>query len=202
MDEPQTADINLIIRGELIGLGPLRRDLLTTYQRWMNDLNVTRTLGAPDRPMTTEREQAWLEDALTSMEPAFTIYTLEDMRPIGNTSLWNFDTENRTCFFGILIGERDAWGHGYGTETTRLMLQYAFDVLGLQNVTLTVQATNTRGIRAYERAGFRRAGVRRNAIRVGRHRIDEIMMDAVPDDIEPSFLDRLMHPEGHRDVGM
>lgn len=188
MLDQQPKDIDLIIRGELIGLGPIRSDLLTTYQRWMNDLNVTRTLGAPSRPMTAEREQAWLDNALLSSDPNFTIYTLDDMRPIGNTSLFNFSTESATCFFGILIGERDAWGHGYGTETTRLMLRYAFDVLGLRNVMLTAHADNTRGIRAYERAGFRRIGLRRNALLVGRHRIDEILMDAVPEDFEPWVL--------------
>ncbi|HYI16605.1 MAG TPA: GNAT family protein [Thermomicrobiales bacterium] len=194
MEDVQPVDIDIIIRGEQVGLGPIRGDLVTTYQRWMNDLQVTRTLGAPSRPMTVERERQWADIALVSTDPMFTIYTLEEMRPIGNTSLFDFDTDNASCYFGILIGERDAWGKGYGTETTRLMLAYAFDVLGLQNVALTAHADNHGGIRAYERAGFRKIGVRRNAIRVGRHRIDEILMDATPDDIEPSFLDRIMHP--------
>jgi RimJ/RimL family protein N-acetyltransferase len=164
---------------------------LATYKRWMNDLAVTRTLGRPSLPMTTEREQSWLDGALLSSEPHFTIYTLSDLRPIGNTSLFEINSDAATCFFGILIGERDAWGHGYGTETTRLMLHYAFDVLGFRNVTLTVHADNTGGIRAYERAGFRRIGARRNAILAGRHRLDEILMDAIPEDLEPSGL-------GHR----
>lgn len=195
MGERQPTDIDLIIRGELVGLGPIRSDLVTTYQRWMNDLHVTRTLAIPSRPMTTEREQQWADGAVMSSEPTFTIYSLEDMRPIGNTGLTNIDEDHGTCYFGIVIGERDAWGRGYGTETTRLMLQYAIDVLGFQNVTLTVHADNPRGIRAYERAGFRKAGVRRNALQVGRRRVDEIIMDATPDDIQPSFLDRIMHPE-------
>lgn len=194
-DTPQP-DVTLFIRGEKVGLGPIRSDLLTTYQRWMNDLHVTRALGAPSRPMTTEREQSWADSALLSPDPAFTIYILDDMRPIGNTSFFDISAADATCYFGILIGERDAWGHGYGTETTRLMLQYAFDVLGMQNVSLTVNADNPRGIRAYERAGFRQIGVRRNAIQRGRRRIDEILMDAIPDDIEPSYLDGVMHPEG------
>jgi RimJ/RimL family protein N-acetyltransferase len=188
MTDSQPGTIDLFIRGERIGLGPIRADLLTTYQRWMNDLNNTRTLGVPSIPMTTGREQAWLDGALASSDPTFTIYTLDDMRPIGNTSLFDINSEFATCFFGILIGERDAWGHGYGTETTRLMLHYAFDVLGFRNVTLTVHADNIRGIRAYERAGFRRIGTRRNALVAGRLRLDEILMDAIPEDIEPSEL--------------
>jgi RimJ/RimL family protein N-acetyltransferase len=195
VDDHSSADIDIIIRGERVGLGPLRAELVLTYRRWMNDLQVTRTLGAPRVPMTTEREQQWAEAMLTSTDPNFTIYRLEDMQPIGNTGFHQIDAANATCFFGILIGERDVWGQGYGTETTRLMLQYAFDVLGYQNVTLTVHAGNRGGIRAYEKAGFKHAGVRRNALRVGRRRIDELMMDATPDDVEPSYLDAMMHNE-------
>ena len=193
--ETKNSDVNLIIRGELVGLGPLRRDLLETYQRWINDLAVTRTLAQPGYPMTTERELVWLEGALLSTEPTFTIYTLADMRPIGNTGLHDLDSRHARCWFGIMIGERDAWGHGYGTEVTRLMLAYAFDVLGMQHVALTAHANNTRGLRAYERAGFRRVGVLRGAVRSGRRRMDEVIMDAVPGDVEPSYLDALMQPD-------
>jgi hypothetical protein len=35
------------IEGDLVALGPLRRDLLPLYQRWINDLGTMRTLGLP-----------------------------------------------------------------------------------------------------------------------------------------------------------
>jgi RimJ/RimL family protein N-acetyltransferase len=57
------------------------------------------------------------------------------------------------------IGERDAWGQGYGTEALHLALQYAFDELNLHRITLTVIAYNERAIALYERAGFQREGV-------------------------------------------
>ncbi len=45
----------LNIEGELVALGPLRRDLLPLYQRWINDLVAARGLGA-FRPITVEKE--------------------------------------------------------------------------------------------------------------------------------------------------
>src|SRR5690606_35727569 len=102
------------------------------------------------------------------------------------------DARRGTAEYGIVIGEKDAWGKGYGTEATRLMLAYGFDVLGLQNIMLRVYANNPAGVRAYERAGFRKVGVLRNAMPLGRVRVDEILMDAIPDDIPPSDLQRLM----------
>ena len=57
------------------------------------------------------------------------------------------------------LGEREAWGQGYGTEALHLALQYAFDELNLHRITLTVIAYNERAIALYERAGFQREGV-------------------------------------------
>ena len=142
--------------------------------------------------MTLEAEYEWLKDALTAKDPLFTIYELATMRPIGNTGLHNVDHSSNTATFGLLIGEMDVWGKGYGTETTRLMLNYGFDVLGLYNIDLEVFAHNPGGIKAYERAGFKKIGVRRGARRVGRERYDIVYMDAVADDIEPSPLHHIM----------
>lgn len=186
----------LMIRGETVGLGPLRSDLATTYQRWVSELGSTRTLALSCLPMTLEAEVAWLESIANTPSAIFNIYILESMQVIGNTELHDISHENGTCGFGILIGEPDAWGKGYGTETTQLMLAYAFDVLGLHNVMLEVYEENPAAIRAYERAGFKRMGVRRRAKRIGREHCDIIFMDAVADDFPPSKLHNIMHPNG------
>lgn len=183
----------IMLRGELVELGPLRPDLIDTYLRWMNDLDVIRTLSGSRMPVTRAMEQQWLDHMLTSSTDAvFTIYVKETSQPIGNCGLHNISTRHRTAEFGIGIGEKSAWNKGYGTEATRLMLAYGFDVLGMQNILLRVYANNPGAVRVYERAGFRKIGVRRNAMQLGRTRIDEIYMDAIPDDIAPSDLQVLM----------
>jgi RimJ/RimL family protein N-acetyltransferase len=132
-------EIILNVVGELVALGPLRRDLLPVYQRWINDLGTMRTLGVPPLPMTSEKEQEWYDrQSKAENDVPFTIYERETLRPIGNTGVHDVDYRNRTATFGILIGEPECRGKGYGTETTRLMLDYAFTALGLQNVMLTV----------------------------------------------------------------
>ena len=47
---PNNEDPILIIEGDLVALGPLRRDLLPIYQRWINDLGTMRTLGVSRSP--------------------------------------------------------------------------------------------------------------------------------------------------------
>ena len=174
----------LILRGEKVGIGPLTRDLIELGFRWINDLSVTHTLGVfAQSVMTREDEEGWYQSTIGRKDvAAFAIYELATMRPIGTTDLRAINHQHGTALFGILIGEKDCWGKGYGTEATRLTLDFGFNILGLHNVLLNVYAYNRRGVRAYEKAGFRLIGRRREARRLAGKRYDEIMMDAVATD--------------------
>jgi RimJ/RimL family protein N-acetyltransferase len=173
----------LNIRGKKIALGPIRRDLLSVYVRWINDFEVTRSLELPMRPFPLEFEEAWYQRMTQSDHDfVFTIYDLETLRPIGNAGLHQVDHQQRTAEFGMAIGEKEFWGRGYGTETTSLLLDYGFRNLGLHNIMLRVFANNSAAIRAYEKAGFRRVGVRRESRRVGGDIWDILFMDCLSTD--------------------
>lgn len=180
------------IEGERVALGPLRRDLLPLYQRWMNDPAVVRTLGEGLRPLLLEDEQQWYERSVgATSDVVFQIYIRTGWRPIGTAGINEMDHQHGVAGFGIMIGEKDCWDQGYGTEATRLVLDYAFNVLGLHNVRLTVYDFNHRGVRAYEKAGFKVIGRRRQALRLGHERHDMILMDALATEFESPVLQRL-----------
>ena len=66
--------------------------------------------------------------------------------------------------------DKGSWGQGYGTEATRLVVQHAFATLNLNRVWLEVYEYNPRGLRAYEKVGFRKEGVKRqDNYRAGRY---------------------------------
>ena len=180
--------VNIV--GEKVALGPLRKDLIPTYTRWYNDFNTLRTLGAMPVPLTVGQEEKWYERVVAGggNEVAFTVYERNTMRPIGNSGLSDIDYRNRTAEFGITIGEPDARGKGYGTETAQLMLGYAFTALGLHNVKLTVHEYNLAGIRAYTKAGFKQYGRRREKILMGGKRWDEIHMECLATEWGPSTV--------------
>ena len=197
MDGSATPIVNIV--GDLVALGPLRRDLIPVYQRWVNDLTTVRTLGLPPRPMTMEAETAWYESqAVATGEAGFTIYERATWRPVGNTGLHGIDHRNRTAVFGILIGEADRRGKGYGTETTRLMLDYAFTALGLHSVMLTCFEFNLAGQRAYRKAGFKEFGRRRECRWMGGRLWDEIYMDCLASEFESPVLGRVFVPDEPR----
>jgi RimJ/RimL family protein N-acetyltransferase len=188
----------LNIEGELVALGPLRRDLIPTYLRWMNDFKTVRTLGMPPVPMTLEQETAWFDGAATGESVYFTIYQRASNRPIGNVALHDVDRHHQTAELGILIGEADARGRGYGTEAVRLILDYAFTALGLRNVMLCVFEYNLAGQRAYHKAGFREFGRQREARWFAGRRWDVIFMDCVASEFKSPVLARVFVPDEPR----
>ncbi len=180
------------IEGERVALGPLRRDLLPLYQRWINDPSVVRTVWASLRPLLLEDEQQWYDQKIGATDTVlFQVYIRDGWRPIGNAGLLELEHQHGVAEFGIMIGEKDCWDQGYGTEATRLILDYAFNVLGLHNVMLSVYDFNYRGVRAYEKAGFKVIGRRRQALRLGHERHDVILMDALATEFESPVLQRL-----------
>jgi RimJ/RimL family protein N-acetyltransferase len=185
---PHHRTLNIV--GELVALGPFVRDDLALYHRWINDFAVTRYYLDTPRPQTPEECAGWYE-CKSAGDPDnidFLIYELATMRPIGRVGIYVINYQHRRASFGILIGEKDCWGKGYGTEATRLTLDYGFRLLGLHNIMLSVSSANTAAIKAYTRAGFQVIGARREWRREGDHMLDNIFMDCLATDFDRSGL--------------
>ena len=187
------------IEGELVTLGPLRREHIPLYLRWINDFDTTRMLGIPPRPMTLEQETAWYEQA--AVDEARTMFTIHERATgcaIGNCGLHEVDLANCRTVVGIMIGEPDARGRGYGTEAMRLLLDYAFTVLGLHSVMLTVFEYNGAGRRCYEKVRFREMGRRRESRWYNGRFWDEIHMDILTSEFASPVLRKLLTPDQGR----
>lgn len=75
-------------------------------------------------------------------------------RPLGRIGLNQFSERDETCSLYVFIGERDAWGKGYGGDAIVTLLRWGFDELGLYLVQLWGLSTNVRAMRLYEKIGF------------------------------------------------
>ncbi|WNB86827.1 GNAT family protein [Cellulomonas sp. ATA003] len=106
-------------------------------------------------------------------------------RCVGEVVLNDWEPENESCGFRILVGPagRD---RGLGSEATALVLRHAFAHLGLYRVELGVYAFNPRARAVYERAGFVPEGVRRAALLFDGERVDEATMAV----LRPEWLAR------------
>ncbi|MGC9529658.1 MAG: GNAT family N-acetyltransferase [Candidatus Bipolaricaulaceae bacterium] len=152
--------------GQRVRLRAIEREDIPTFVRWFNDPRVRQYLLMYE-PMSKAKEERWF-DAQLQREDEF-LWAIEaradgDWIHIGNLGLHKVDWKNRNATFGIVLGEVDYWGKGYGLDATCTLLQFAFGELGLHRVELEVFAGNERARRCYERAGFRREGTRRQAL--------------------------------------
>ena len=174
-----------VIRGERISLRSIERDDLARCHAWMNDAQLRSTL-AQRYPMSLAREADWIERVTRGQDPSeinFAICLAESGRHIGNCGLVGIDRDNRVATLGILIGEKDCRGKGFGTDAIRTLCRFAFEEMDLRKIRLDAHADNDAGLKAYERVGFRREGLLREEVYRGGRAVDVVRMGLLRGDL-------------------
>jgi len=163
-----------VLIGEKVNLVAVERIYALLYTRWINDPEVARWLQA-DPPISLEMEYGWVDGIRRNDKMTFTILTKEG-KPIGNTGLEEITWKYRRATIGIMIGEKDHWGKGYGSDAVTTLLRYSFEELGMRRVELFTDMENVRARKAYLKCGFQEEGViRQNRSKNGRV-VDDVLM--------------------------
>jgi RimJ/RimL family protein N-acetyltransferase len=168
-----------MIYGKRIRFRSPERDDLPIFVNWINDPEVRAGLSL-FLPMSMAREEQWFNNMLKSPEEeqplSIEVKKKSDWVMIGNIGLFGFDSIARSAEAGILIGDKNYWDKGYGTEAMNLLLKHGFETLNLNRVFLRVYADNPRAVRCYEKAGFIHEGrMRQSRFSQGRF-IDILIM--------------------------
>ena len=174
------------ITGPRIYLSPFNPDCpeaTATWARWMNNRAVTDTFGGHGNPVSLASAKKTLQELYGHR---FDIVLPDGDVLIGHISLHDIDHLHRHAFMGIVIGEDEHRGRGYGTEAVRLILDYGFNTLNLHNIMLSVHADNHAGIAGFKKADFREAGRRREWVFKNGEYIDVIYMDILAREWEAS----------------
>jgi RimJ/RimL family protein N-acetyltransferase len=153
----------LVRRGQLVSLRthvPANRE---AFQRWYADREIAELLRHDLEPLTPTQSRGYFETFIlpsSARGSCFAIHERKSKRLVGTTALTDRirGRDGASALFRIVIGEKDVWGQGYGTEATRLMAEEAFDSMGLNEIRLEVFNHNLRAIAAYTRVGFEVTG--------------------------------------------
>ncbi len=94
----------------------------------------------------------------------FTICNNENNDPVGQTALFRIDWVGRMAVFYIGIADKENWSKGYGSEATKLIIEYAFQTINLNRIQLHVALENEAAIKVYRRIGFQVEGTLREAM--------------------------------------
>ena len=172
------------IVGERLYLSPFDAEdteICSKWAKWMNDRAVSDTFDG-HRNLTSLSSAKKTVQELTGYR--FFIVLLEGDELIGQISLHNIDHLHRNAFLGIMIGEVEHHGKGYGAEAVRLILDYGFNTLNLHNVMLSVHEDNDAGIACYKKAGFQEAGRRREWFYKNGKYYDVLYMDILENEFK------------------
>lgn len=152
-----------MIKGEKVMLRAIEQTDLEALHRWINDAEVIQYLGMRF-PKSLLDERRWLEREQDPMkELAVGIQTLEGQL-IGSCGLHRIDALNHCASLGVMIGEKEYWGQGYGTDALVTLCLFGFAEMNLHRISLHVYAFNQRAQRCYEKVGFVAEGRLREAV--------------------------------------
>lgn len=112
----------------------------------------------------------------------FAICSMATHEIIGDLAILDIDPDNHKAGFRIALHSRNTWNKGNGTEATQLALAFAFEDLQLNRLELEVYSHNVRGIKAYEKAGFKQEGTLRQSLYLNNAYFDEILMAMLRED--------------------
>lgn len=159
-----------MIDGERVRLRAMEPEDAERGYKWINDREVTRTLMAR-YPFSLVAEREFLQNAAKALDfhdVRLAIETKEGAqtggRPpvhIGFCGLHRGSAEDRHAELGIMIGDKEYWDQGYGSDAMMAVLRFAFFQMNLHKVSLGVFELNPRAQAVYRKCGFVEEGRRR-----------------------------------------
>ena len=147
--------------GEKIRLVPLDRDKhLNNALKWFNDPEVTQWLETGDWPLTRGAEEEFFR-ASERKDKATVQFAVESSQGehVGFSGLRSIDWQSQVAVSGSVIGRKDLWGRGLGTDAANVRNRYAFEVLGLRLLIATVIADNGASLKMLTKAGYTQVGL-------------------------------------------
>ena len=161
------------LTGEKVSLRPFSpADVTEVYVGWLNDPEVTRFSNQRFRSHSRESCEAYLASFADTANLFVSIRDAKSDRAIGTMTAYR-NEHHVTCDVGIMIGERDYWGGGYGQEAWNLLTDWLLTEGGVRKLTAGCLAPNGGMVRLMERSGMVREAVRK----------DHEIVDGRPEDI-------------------
>ena len=134
-------------------------DILNDYT-WRTDPELAQLIAVPPLKTSFIRYSLAYITGSCCFSPGwcrFAIETLEG-KHIGNCSYFNVDEAKGEAELSIMIGDRDYWGKGYGTDAVAALVSYVFHQTKLNRVYATPLASNIRSQKCFRKCGFVQSG--------------------------------------------
>lgn len=136
----------------------------------------------PKIPVSETAFRHWIQ-SIDETELVWSICREDEQEAIGTASIRHIDLQHRTAETGMgLLYESDR-GKGIGGEVKTLILDFAFEVMGLHTVMCTIDSRNERSRKSVEKSGYTRAGSLTANVPIGLGKyVDTLVYQLLADD--------------------
>lgn len=130
------------------------------YLKWMNDPDITSTIGRFDYLMPVSRKK--LIDYYSSLNPEtevfLAIYAADNLkrkgRFVGTLKIYDIEKLSQRASLGIAIGDKQSWNKGFASMAIAAASRYIFNVLGFRKITAGYLAKNIGMEKAFLKNGY------------------------------------------------
>lgn len=135
-----------------VKIRPLEERDAKTSVNWRNDPDIWQfTASRPDRIITLQDEIDWIRRVMED-KTSRRFAILADDSYVGNIYLT--DITKKDAEYHIFIGDKNFWGKGIAGEASKLIIDYATQDLGLDEIHLKVRDDNGAAHHLYKKIGF------------------------------------------------
>lgn len=143
---------------------PLRKSDCETLKTWQTDPAISTSLAKHKLEQLLASTHHW--DSQRQSTDLFVICRKTDNDVIGMLGFTGIDRQTKQAEFSKMIGEASERGKGHAARATKTVINYGFDVLGLNRIYLHTLDGNIKNIRLNQSLGFRFEGLLQQAIKI------------------------------------
>jgi [ribosomal protein S5]-alanine N-acetyltransferase len=171
------------VLGEKLFLKAMTSELVEDrYINWMNDYEVTKYTEQKYRNNNRKDVEDFVKSKYQS-EADLLFGIFYNKSHIGNIKLGPIDFNHMVSDISYFIGDKSMWGKGISTKVIGIVVEIAFNVVGLEKVTAGVYENNTGSIVVLEKNGFVLEGVKRSQVLFEGKRIDGAIYGRIKNDV-------------------
>lgn len=173
------------IKGKKITLRAIEESDLKLLHGWSNDPSTQDIMGDIHFPSSYNYHKDWFNRIQN--EPLNQRLAIEapNLGLIGLSSIININWKNNRAWHGIVLGNKNIRGKGFGFDTVMTTMKYAFDELHLERLDGSMIEYNENSINFYcNNLGWKKEGVRKNYYyRKGKY-WDQVIVGITKEDYE------------------
>ena len=144
------------ITGDKTVLRPKQKKDIENDFKWRTDIELSELDATLPINLSYEQFERISINDLHKSSPWSEKFSIDNLNEehIGNCMFYDINRWEKSCEFGIMIGNKAFWNSGYGTDAAKNLLFYIFNYTDINEVYLHTLLKNNRAQKSFSKAGF------------------------------------------------